>query len=76
MCLSKTLQLPMGNEIHRNNKQYHVLLGKTTSMTAQRRGLARWTSDPKVLGLNPIVVDSIEFLWTISRNNDMDFHYH
>ena len=76
MCLFKTLQLPMGNKIHINNKQYHVLKGKTTSITAQRSGLAHWTSDPKVVGLNPIVVDSIEFLWTISVNNDMDFHYH
>ena len=76
MCLFKTLQLPMGNEIHRNNKQYHVLKGKTTSMTAQRSGFARWTSDPKVVGSNPIVVDCIEFLQSSSRNNDMDFHYH
>ena len=34
------------------NNMYSIL----SILTAQRSGLARWTSDPKVVGSNPIVV--------------------
>ena len=41
----------------------------TFNLTAQRSGLARWTSDPKVVGSNPIVVVLVFVIFQVSLSS-------